>query len=104
MKAPDKGSGSVEGRVKAVINKLSSDQLIVSPRCKKTIEMFNMLKRDTDRLKNEELYKPKKTGAGHIHIFDALSYPIYYYDLLMKGNSVRHERTKPNLMIKSFRG
>lgn len=104
MKAPDKGAGSVEGRVKAVINKLASDQLIVSPRCKKTIEMFNMLKRDTDRLKNEELYKPKKTATGHIHIFDALSYPIYYYDLLMKGNSVRNERTKPIPIVKSFRG
>jgi phage terminase large subunit len=104
MKAPKKVAGSVEERVKCIINKLATDQLIVSPRCRMVIQMFNMLRRHKDRQGNEELLKPLKTTAGHIHIFDALSYAIYYYDLLAKGNNVNDTRSKPRPIVTTFNG
>ena len=105
MKCPPKGAGSIDERVKCIINKLAMDQLIVSPRCRKVTEMFNMLRRAKDRYGNEEQFKPLKTSAGHIHVFDAISYPIYYYDLLVRRNDVNTGgSTKLKPQVSTFGG
>jgi hypothetical protein len=84
MKGPKKGAGSIEARVKTVINKLATEQILVSGNCPMVIEMFSFLKRARDKHGNDEMFKALRTK--HIHIFDALSYPIYYYDLLYGTN------------------
>jgi phage terminase large subunit len=102
MKSPPKGSGSIEERVKGTINKLSMEQLLVSPTCTFTIEMFNMIRRARDKHGNDELFKPLKTAKGHIHMFDAISYVIYYYDLLRTGNRLQTQEAKSEPTVLTF--
>lgn len=85
MKAPTKMPGSVEDRVKTVTNKLSTGELLVSARCEKVIDMFAQLKRAKDKQGLDEVFKPARNK--HLHVFDALSYPMYYYDLLQRLSS-----------------
>ena len=71
MRGCPKGSGSVEARVRLLQGKLHSDQFLVSDCCTRVKEMLLMLEGRKD-----DPMKPKKTAAGHIHVFDALTYPI----------------------------
>ena len=80
LKAPDKGAGSVGDRVRCVKNCLNSERLIVSALAPQVDEMFRFLMKAKDRHGNEADDKPLKTKRGHIHLFDALSYPIFYYE------------------------
>jgi hypothetical protein len=74
--APKKGANSKTGRVESIRDKLLSERLLVSARARATIAMFDELRSDP---KNSD--HPMKARDGHIHTFDALSYPIYYFDL-----------------------
>lgn len=76
MKGCPKGAGSVEARVRSVQAKLHQDQLLISDTCTHVKEALLML----EAKKDEEL-APKKTAAGHIHVFDALSYPLLKFEL-----------------------
>ncbi|MHA2067168.1 MAG: phage terminase large subunit, partial [Candidatus Thorarchaeota archaeon] len=98
MKSPPKGAGSREERVRAVINKLVTEQIMVSATCPHVIEMFTMLKRAKDKFGNDELFLPLKTK--HLHTFDALSYPIYYYDLQSRSNTTNSATKSPPQVIK----
>jgi hypothetical protein len=81
MRGCPKGAGSIEARVRIVQGKLHQDQLLVSDACSSVRDMLLMLEGRKD-----EAMKPKKTAAGHIHVFDALSYPML--KLEMGGSSV----------------
>jgi len=100
MKSPPKGADSIEARVKSLINKLATDQLMVSATCPKVCDMFGRLKRAKDKFDNDELFIPSRT-TKHIHVFDAGSYPIYYYDLLLAeldADSASDEEDEPEVL------
>ncbi len=97
MKAPPKGAGSVDERVKTIINKLANEELLISVNCPHVIEMFGMLKRQQDKFGNNELYKPMRTK--HLHTFDAISYPIYYYDLLGRENKPQSSESNKKAVL-----
>lgn len=71
-----KGAGSVETRVRIVQGNLHNNNMLISATCPYVQESLLML----EAQKGEEL-RPKKTAAGHIHVFDALSYPMLKIDL-----------------------
>lgn len=80
MKGVQKGNGSIETRVRLTQGHLANDELFVGANCPYVIDSLMNL----ESMKDEPL-KPKKTAAGHIHVFDALSYPII--DFEFKGGS-----------------
>lgn len=93
MKAPEKGDDSIGKRVRCVMNCLHGERLLVSALAPEVDDMFRFLMKSKDRSGNEDDYKPLKTKTGHIHLFDAVSYPIYYYE----GNPLfddDHEETE----------
>lgn len=76
-----KGTGSVQLRVRTLQGKLTADQFLVSDICQHTKAMLhNLVGKEDDPL------TPKKTAAGHIHVFDAATYPML--KLEMQGASV----------------
>ena len=80
MKAAPKFSGSVEARVRLVIAKLSNEEFMMSVPCVNCAKMFRNLVSEKPG-KNYEpniAFKPKR--SIYIHSFDALSYPIIYYE------------------------
>ena len=80
FKAPDKGDGSVGERVRCVRNCLLSERLLVSAMAPEVDDMFRYLKKAKGVGGIELDDKPLKTKRGHIHMFDAVSYPIYLYE------------------------
>lgn len=76
IKGVAKGPGSVSSRVRLVQGLLTNDSLLVSATCSASRDMLLMLESSKD-----DALKPKRTAAGHIHVFDALSYPILYDEL-----------------------
>lgn len=81
MRGVQKGAGSVETRVRLTQGYLINDELYVSANCPFVIDMLMLI----DAKKDEELI-PRKTVAGHIHVFDALSYPMLHWNF--KGPSI----------------
>jgi hypothetical protein len=76
---PRKSGGSVRERVNSLRDKLLSDEMVVSATAEEVVNMFMMLKK-----KKNDVDEPLKTLSGEIHTFDALSYAIYYFDLIGK--------------------
>jgi hypothetical protein len=101
MQAPPKGPDSVRERVVAVKNKLQDETLYVSAAgCEPVLEMFNGLKKGKERGSGEEDDdRPLKTIDGHIHTFDALSYPIYFFDLRGGVAPSKQEQTRKLAMV-----
>lgn len=87
MTAPPKGPDSVRERVVCIRSKLQDETLLVSGAgCQPVVDMFEGLKKAKDRQTKEELDdKPKKAIDGHIHTFDAVSYPIYFFEMRQLG-------------------
>jgi len=87
MQSPPKGSDSVRERVLSIKNKLQDETLYISAAgCQPVIDMFSGLRKARDKMTREELEdKPLKAVDGHIHTFDAVSYPIYFSDLRQFG-------------------
>jgi hypothetical protein len=84
-----KSAGSVAARVRAVQGRLEFKEMFVSALCPKHIEMFEFLEQDEER-RGQYMAKlpftPRKTAAGHIHVFDSMSYPIYHYEQGGRGS------------------
>jgi hypothetical protein len=53
-----------------------ADRILISDICDRVKDMFLMIESEKD-----DPTKPKKTVAGHIHVWDALSYPLLKYEL-----------------------
>ena len=84
MNAAPKGAGSVPGRARMTMAKLQSNQLLISSSCAKHIEMFEQLECEKEIQGNYKAtlpFTPKKTAAGHIHVFDSMSYPMWFYEM-----------------------
>lgn len=76
IQAP-KFNGSVPTRTRLVMDALASDQLVVSARCRAVIAMFEGIesqKQVAGGFNPEISLTPKR--SDHIHVFDAMSYPI----------------------------
>jgi hypothetical protein len=94
MVAPEKGAGSVEQRVKMMQDLLLSNSFYVSSRCVRLAEMFDQLRKARDtRGGTEHDFKPRKDGKGFIHLFDAATYPVYYFALQGKVMSAPPPRS-----------
>lgn len=82
MKAAPKFSGSVEGRVRLMIARLMNEEIIVSAQCTDIVKMFTNLISEKQR---EGKYDPnlalKPKRSIYVHSFDALSYPLMYFDV-----------------------
>lgn len=78
VKQAPKFKGSVPARVRLVMDLLSQERFIVSARCKKIIEMFNKL--ESEKVEAGKPFEPELAltprRSDHLHVFDALSYPI----------------------------
>ncbi len=72
-----KPNGSVPARVKMCITLLQGNDLVVSAKAMRHVEMLETLEPDGAK----GIFHPKKTDAGHIHVFDSMSYPIYHYEM-----------------------
>ena len=94
MLAPEKGAGSIVERVHLVRDRLLTNDLVVSGLCPKVDNMFRFLRCEKDKID-----KPLKTGKGEIHVFDALSYPILYFE--QRGRTKTRNNDK-KLEIVSF--
>jgi len=99
--APDKGSGSQGERVRCVQNYLSTNDIMISALCTDCNRMFRELKRAKGRNGEEQEHTPLKDYKGHIHTFDALSYPMYYYEFKFRKRHVT-QNSKKELEVTSF--
>ena len=82
MKAAPKFAGSVEGRVRLMIAKLVQEEIIVSAQCNEVIKSIRHLSSEKQK---DGKYDPtlglKPKRSVYIHAFDALTYPIMYFDV-----------------------
>ena len=81
MKAAPKFSGSVEARVRLMISKLQQEEFVMSYRCSNLKKMFYNLvaeKPKSGKYDPSLPFKPRR--SVYIHGFDALTYPILYYN------------------------
>lgn len=94
-----KPPNSVQARVKVVIRALQTDRFFVSASCKRTREM--LLHLESEKL-NDSKYSPdlpfKPKRSKHIHGFDALSYPMFYYELDTARQFLRLDRKASELL------
>ena len=82
MKAAPKFQGSVEGRVRLLIAKLVQEEIVFSAQCTEVIKSVRHLasEKGKDGKYDPSLaMKPKR--SVYIHAFDALTYPIMFYDV-----------------------
>lgn len=82
MKAAPKFAGSVEGRVRLMIAKLTSEEIMFSAQCTESIKSIRNIasERQRDGKYDPNLgLKPKR--SVYIHAFDAMTYPIMFFDV-----------------------
>lgn len=77
-----KFQGSVAGRVKTTMKLLNQERFILSASCERTKDMF--LNLEMEKLKDGKYtpdlpFQPKR--SKHLHIFDAMSYALFFYEL-----------------------
>lgn len=84
-----KFQGSVAGRVKTTMKFLQQERLLISDTCVKTKEMFMRL--ESEKMDHSKKYSPElpfsPRRSKHLHIFDAMSYALFYNDLGTKFSS-----------------
>ena len=78
MKDTPKMGGSVEERVKILVDKLIREEIIIDVRCKNVLDMFRNIVAEKD-----SVLTPKK-GSPYKHALDALTYPMFFR--AAKGN------------------
>jgi hypothetical protein len=82
MKAAPKFSGSVESRVRLLINKLVNEEILISASCTEVIKSIRHLVSEQEKNgKYDPSLELKPKRSVYIHAFDALTYPIMYFDV-----------------------
>jgi hypothetical protein len=74
-----KPDGSVAGRIKLLRGLLSRQEILISARCKHVIAALTLLES-----KKGDPFVPVR--SEHLHVYDALTYPLFYHNL--EGPSV----------------
>lgn len=99
LRACPKPPNSVAARVTMLRGKCTRDEILVSAACPNAIGMFNHLESEkADPLKAYDPFvglKPKR--SPWIHRFDALTYPMFFYDLGGIYRPPDSERAKPEV-------
>ena len=96
MKAAPKFSGSVEARVRLMISKLQQEEFVLSHRCGGIKKMFHNLvaeKSKGGKYDPSLPFKPRR--SVYIHGFDALTYPLLYYNA---GAMLPADRMAPEII------
>jgi hypothetical protein len=82
MQPCPKFAGSVQGRVKTLLKYLNQERLLISTSCTRTKDMFMFLESEKPK---ENKYTPdlpfQPRRSKHLHIFDALSYALFFFEL-----------------------
>lgn len=82
LRACPKGAESVPQRMQMMISMLLAEELFISARCQKTIEAIRML---SSKKSEPGKYDPhaglRPLRSIYLHPIDALSYPLFYFDL-----------------------
>tara|TARA_R110002167_G_scaffold138210_4_gene325372 strand:+ start:12673 stop:14208 length:1536 start_codon:yes stop_codon:yes gene_type:complete len=82
MRAAPKFSGSVAGRVRLLISKLTSEEIMISAQC---TDILKMLRNLTSEKPRDGKYDPnlelRPQRSVYLHSFDALTYPLMYFDV-----------------------
>ena len=96
MRAAPKFSGSVEARVRLMIAKLMGEEFVMSAQCTNISKMFrNLISEKPGKTYDPNIaFKPKR--SVYVHAFDAMSYPIIYYE---STHYVEVERTNSSSII-----
>ena len=82
MRAAPKFSGSVESRVRLLMAKLQREEFVMSASCTAVKKMFYNLVSEKPKMGRYDPSLPFKPRRSiYLHPFDALTYPIIYYDL-----------------------
>ena len=94
-----KPPNSVQARVKVLIRALQQERLFLSSSCTKLRDMFLQL--ESEKLKDDKYspdlpFKPRR--SKHIHGFDALTYPMFFYELDTARDFLRTGRAKPEII------
>lgn len=86
MECP-KFAGSVPGRVRCVMKLLQQDRLLISASCLRTKDMFDQL--ESEKMNEAKKYSPElplhPKRSKHLHIFDAMSYGLFFFELGAKA-------------------
>lgn len=69
-------AGSVKDRIKLLRRLLRDEEIYVGAKCKHVIDMLTYIVSEKD-----DVWEPKRDSSGRIHVFDALTYMLLYYDL-----------------------
>lgn len=91
-----KPPNSIQARVKVLIRALQSERFYLSTSCVRLREMFMHLESEkfNDLKYTPDLpFKPKR--SKHLHGFDALSYPMFYYELDSTAKFLNFGRSAP---------
>lgn len=94
-----KPPNSIQARVKVLLRALQSERFIISVSCTKLRDMFLHLESEklSDKKYSPDLpFKPRR--SKHIHGFDALSYPMFYYELDSSVHFLRVPRPATELL------
>jgi hypothetical protein len=82
MKAAPKFQGSVEGRVRLMISKLVQEEILISAQCTDVLKSIrNLASSKQENGKYDPSLELKPRRSVYIHAFDALTYPIMFYDV-----------------------
>jgi len=86
LKPCPKGPHTVPARVRLLVAKLQQDEVFISATCHNTHEMLMHLESEKvsassgkGKWEPELAWKPKR--SRHIHKFDSLTYPMFYYEV-----------------------
>ncbi len=85
---------SVPARVKLTMKLLQQNKFFLSASCTRLQDMFLHL--ESEKM-NEKKYSPDlpftPKRSKHVHGFDAMTYPLFYYELDVVGNMIRNGQT-----------
>lgn len=99
MKPCPKGKDSVPQRVKMVMDYLGTGRILISDHCVKTKQMFmNLESKRVPKGQYDEFRGLIPKRSVHIHPFDSMSYPMFYYHF-GPGKSVATNADTPKMSI-----
>lgn len=90
-----KPAGSISARVSLTVSKLGNREILVSSGCQKHTDMFEFMRSD----KKKSAMHPLKDASGHIHVFDSMTYPMYYLEMGGRKMRTSAERKSSYLAI-----
>jgi hypothetical protein len=83
LRSCPRGRGSVVERISMVIDMFLDDSIRISATCGKTLQMFrSMISKKAKPGENDLNIGLQPVKSVHLHSFDSMSYPLYFFTLL----------------------